>query len=159
MKQVLKHLALALAIIMVTGCWTTIQAQTADSLLVIKNRSFAGIRIGMRMSKVPQSIPGIYSQYDERREGTVLNCTNSDGDWVMIISDDDENEIIDGIYIRINGAIIEGTDIEVGVPFSKIANTPGLVKDKDLDGTYIYKKFYEVQLDENNLVYAIYFHL
>lgn len=154
----MQKILIALALIM--GCAFTAQAQTAaDSVLIIKNRGIAGIRLGMKMSKVPKSIPGLYTAYDERREGTELNCTDLDGDWVMIITDDDENEIIDGIYIRLKGVKIEGTDIEVGVPLSKFANIPDLVKSKEQEGSFIYKKLYEIQLDQNDIVYAIYIHL
>ena len=164
MKPVLRHLAQIIAIIMVTGCWTTAQAQSAtDSVLIIKNRGIAGIRIGMKMSKVPKSIPGLYDGYREEygcEVGVYYQCkVTIPGEYNNLeICDDDENDLIDYIYVGIFGAQIDGTDIVIGKPISDFINTPGLKKIVDKDDPenyeYVYKGIYHLRtglLEDTNI--------
>ena len=143
--------------------------QQEDSILIIKNRTFAGIRLGMKMSKVPQSVPGIYDGYreDARCEiGISYWCkVTVPGEYNYLeISDDDENGIIDGIMIQIPGVRIAGTDIVIGTPISEIINTPGLKKKVDKDSPdnyeYIYQGIYHIEDgmlddDKTNVVTSI----
>lgn len=128
--------------------------QQEDSILIIKNRTFAGIRLGMKMSKVPQSVPGIYDGYEEDARceiGISYWCkVTVPGEYNYLeISDDDENGIIDGIMIQIPGVRIAGTDIVIGTPISEIINTPGLKKKVDKYSPeyyeYIYQGIYHIQ--------------
>lgn len=155
MKQEFKQLALTVALALLMGCAFTTQAQIADSLLIINNRAIAGIRIGMKMSKVPKSIPGLYDKYMEDygcEYGVTYWCNVSDEDPQLIISDDDENGIIDGIDVQIMGARIADTDITIGKPIAEVISTPGLVKKKIVQEDYeyydyIYKGIYHIECD------------
>lgn len=133
---------------------------TANNPLVVDNLGIAGIVLGGKMSSVPKSVSGLYAKYrqDEMGEqGIELVCTDNAGNTVMTIDDEDENGLIDRIYIMVKGVKIANTSIEIGVPFAKVVNTPGLVKTKDEYGNelYLYKKRYEVQEDTDHVVYAI----
>lgn len=134
---------------------------TANNPLVVDNLGIAGIVLGGKMSSVPKSVPGLYSKFrqDEMGEqGIELVCTDNAGNTVMTIDDEDENGLIDRIYIMVKGVKIANTSIEIGAPFAKIVNTPGLVKTKDEYGNelYLYKKRYEVQEEvDSHSVYAI----
>lgn len=156
MKQILKHLAFIITVIMVTSCWTTTQAQTADSLLIIDNSSFAGISLGMKMNKVPKAVPGIYDEYIADQ----ADCSGAfsfycfkkgkfDGtNPEIIVSDDAMDKLVDQINIYVKGAKIAGTDIEIGIPISKVKNTPGLVKE-EWGNFYYYTDNYLVNLDDS----------
>jgi len=152
MKQGFKYFAVCIALALLMGCHFTSQAQTAaDSVLIIKNRGIAGIRIGMKMSKVPQSIPGLYNGYHEDygcEIGVTYWCDVAvpGENHYLSISDDDENGIIDGIDVHIPGVRITGTDIVIGKPKSEIVNIPGVKKKVDKDDPenyyYIYQGIY-----------------
>ena len=91
-------------------------------------------------------------------EGTSYECWNAQGELLMNVDDQNEDGIIDRIYIMVKGVKIANTNIEIGAPFAKIVNTPGLVKTKDEYGNelYLYKKRYEVQEEvDSHSVYAI----
>ncbi len=89
--------------------------------------------------------------------GIEYNCLNAQGDIVMQIDDENEDGVVDRLYIMVKGAKIANTGIQIGVPFSKVVNTPGLKKTKDEYGNelYLYNKRYEVQEDMDHIVYAI----
>ena len=134
---------------------------TANNPLVVDNLGIAGIVLGGKMSSVPKSVPGLYAKYTETimgEEGTSYECWNAQGELLMNVDDQNEDGIIDRIYIMVKGVKIANTNIEIGVPFAKIVNTPGLVKTKDEYGNelYLYKKRYEVQEEvDSHKVYAI----
>lgn len=134
---------------------------TANNPLVVDNLGIAGIVLGGKMSSVPKSVPGLYAKYTETimgEEGTSYECRNAQGELLMNVDDQNEDGIIDRIYIMVKGVKIANTNIEIGVPFAKIVNTPGLVKTKDEYGNelYLYKKRYEVQEEvDSHSVYAI----
>lgn len=129
--------------------------------LVVDNLGIAGIVLGGKMSSVPKSVPGLYAKYTETimgEEGTSYECWNAQGELLMNVDDQNEDGIIDRIYIMVKGVKIANTNIEIGAPFAKIVNTPGLVKTKDEYGNelYLYKKRYEVQEEvDSHSVYAI----
>lgn len=129
--------------------------------LVVDNLGIAGIVLGGKMSSVPKSVPGLYAKYTETimgEEGTSYECWNAHGELLMNVDDQNEDGIIDRIYIMVKGVKIANTNIEIGAPFAKIVNTPGLVKTKDEYGNelYLYKKRYEVQEEvDSHSVYAI----
>lgn len=129
--------------------------------LVVDNLGIAGIVLGGKMSSVPKSVPGLYAKYTETimgEEGTSYECWNAQGELLMNVDDQNEDGIIDRIYIMVKGVKIANTNIEIGAPFAKIVNTPGLVKTKDEYGNelYLYKKRYEVQEEvDSHKVYAI----
>lgn len=129
--------------------------------LVVDNLGIAGIVLGGKMSSVPKSVPGLYAKYTETimgEEGTSYECRNAQGELLMNVDDQNEDGIIDRIYIMVKGVKIANTNIEIGAPFAKIVNTPGLVKTKDEYGNelYLYKKRYEVQEEvDSHKVYAI----
>ena len=155
MKQGFKYFVFCVVLCLLTGGAFTAQAQTADSLLIINNRAIASIRIGMKMSKVPKSIPGLYDDYMEDygcEFGVTYWCNVSGEDPQLIISDDDENGIIDGICVQIMGARIADNDITIGKPIAEVINTPGLVKKKVVQEDYeyydyIYKGIYHIECD------------
>ncbi len=123
---------------------------TANSVLTIDNLGIAGIVLGGKMSNVPKSVPGLYAKYTETvmgEEGTSYECRDAKGECLMTIDDQNEDGIIDRIYIMVKGAKIANTNIQIGAPFSKVVNTPGLKKTKDEYGNelYLYNKRYEVQ--------------
>lgn len=134
---------------------------TANNPLVVDNLGIAGIVLGGKMSSVPKSVPGLYAKYTETimgEEGTSYECLNAQGELLMNVDDQNEDGIIDRIYIMVKGVKIANTNIEIGAPFAKIVNTPGLVKSKDEYGNelYLYKKRYEVQEEvDSHSVYAI----
>ncbi len=133
----------------------------ANNPLVVDNLGIAGIVLGGKMSSVPKSVPGLYAKYTETimgEEGTSYECWNAQGELLMNVDDQNEDGIIDRIYIMVKGVKIANTNIEIGAPFAKIVNTPGLVKTKDEYGNelYLYKKRYEVQEEvDSHKVYAI----
>ena len=139
---------------------TSPKAQSQDSILIIKNRGIAGIRLGMKISKVPKSIPGLYNDYMEDygcEFGVTYRCkVTVPGEYNYLdISDYDENGLIDDIFVQIHGVRIDGTDIAIGTPVSKIINTPGLKKklvDNDNPENYelIYKGIYHVYPGRND---------
>lgn len=139
---------------------TSPKAQSQDDILIIKDRGIAGIRLGMKISKVPKSIPGLYNDYMEDygcEFGVTYRCkVTVPGEYNYLeISDYDENGIIDRIFVQIPGVRIDGTDIAIGTPVSKIINTPGLKKklvDKDNPENYelIYKGIYHVYPGRND---------
>lgn len=134
---------------------------TANNPLVVDNLGIAGIVLGGKMGSVPKSVPGLYAKYTETimgEEGTSYECWNAQGELLMNVDDQNEDGIIDRIYIMVKGVKIANTNIEIGAPFAKIVNTPGLVKTKDEYGNelYLYKKRYEVQEEvDSHKVYAI----
>lgn len=138
---------------------TSLKAQPLDSVLIIKQRGIAGISLGMKISKVPKSIPGLYDGYEEDygcEIGITYRCkVTVPGEYNYLeISDYDENDRIDRIFIQILGARIDGTDIAIGTPVSKIINTPGLKKKVDKDDPeyfeLIYKGIYHVYPGRND---------
>ena len=139
---------------------TSPKAQSQDDILIIKDRGIAGIRLGMKISKVPKSIPGLYNDYMEDygcEFGVTYRCkVTVPGEYNYLdISDYDENDLIDDIVVQIPGVRIDGTDIAIGTPISKIINTPGLKKklvDKDNPENYelIYKGIYHVYPGRND---------
>ena len=139
---------------------TSPKAQSQDDILIIKDRGIAGIRLGMKISKVPKSIPGLYNDYMEDygcEFGVTYRCkVTVPGEYNYLeISDYDENGLIDDISVQIPGVRIDGTDIVIGTPISKIINTPGLKKklvDKDDPENYelIYKGIYHVYPGRND---------
>jgi len=151
--KLLSRLTATLAIIFFMATTASAQGTTPDSLLIIKNRGIAGIRLGMKMSKVPQSIPGLYNGYEEDygcEVGLYYQCkVTVPGEFNSLeFCDDDENDLIDFIYVGVLGAQIDGTDIVIGKPISDLINTPGLKKivDKyDPDSyEYVYKGIYHL---------------
>ena len=149
--------ALFLIISFLIGIQTQVDAQSRN--LTIDNLSFAGITLGSKMSSVPKTIAGLYSRLDEREMGEegIEFCCYHDGELVMTIDDQDENGLIDRLYIMVKGAKIANTNIEIGKLFSSILQTPGLVKTKDEydNELYLYNKHYEVQEGEGGVIYAI----
>lgn len=138
----------------------TPQAASAADVLTIDNLGIGGIRLGMKMNSVPKTVPGLYARYSETsmgESGIEYNCLNAQGDIVMQIDDENEDGVVDRLYIMVKGAKIANTGIQIGVPFSKVVNTPGLKKTKDEYGNelYLYNKRYEVQEDMDHIVYAI----
>ncbi|MBR6945495.1 MAG: hypothetical protein IKH64_06075 [Prevotella sp.] len=136
------------------------QAATAADVLTIDNLGIGGIKLGMKMNSVPKTVPGLYARYSETsmgESGVEYNCLNAQGDIVMQIDDENEDGLVDRLYIMVKGAKIANTGIQIGVPFSKVVNTPGLKKTKDEYGNelYLYNKRYEVQEDMDHIVYAI----
>lgn len=139
---------------------TSPKAQSQDDILIIKDRGIAGIRLGMKISKVPKSIPGLYNDYMEDygcEFGVTYRCkVTVPGEYNYLeISDYDENGLIDDISVQIPGVRIDGTDIVIGTSISKIINTPGLKKklaDKDDPENYelIYKGIYHVYPGRND---------
>ena len=139
---------------------TSPKAQSQDDILIIKDRGIAGIRLGMKISKVPKSILGLYNDYMEDygcEFGVTYRCkVTVPGEYNYLeISDYDENGLIDDISVQIPGVRIDGTDIVIGTPISKIINTPGLKKklvDKDDPENYelIYKGIYNVYPGRND---------
>lgn len=139
---------------------TTPQAASAADVLTIDNLGIGGIKLGMKMNSVPKTVPGLYARYSETsmgESGIEYNCLNAQGDIVMQIDDENEDGVVDRLYIMVKGAKIANTGIQIGVPFSKVVNTPGLKKTKDEYGNelYLYNKRYEVQEDMDHIVYAI----
>lgn len=121
--------------------------------LTIDNRSFAGIRIGMKIDAVPKSIAGIYtSWYEGGCEGTILTCLLN-GETSMMIYDEDDNGIVEGIVVMLKGAQIAGTDIVIGGRLN--VATPGLVQNREEEFEYIYNRYYRVQSDSDNAIYMI----
>ena len=103
---------------------------TTNNPLTIDNLGIAGITLGGKMSSVPKSVPGLYAKYrqDEMGEqGIELVCMDNAGSTVMTIDDENEDGVIDRIYVAVKGVKIANTNIETGKPFAKIVNTPGLV--------------------------------
>jgi hypothetical protein len=138
----------------------TPQAASAADVLTIDNLGIGGIKLGMKMNSVPKTVPGLYARYSETsmgESGIEYNCLNAQGDIVMQIDDENEDGVVDRLYIMVKGAKIANTGIQIGVPFSKVVNTPGLKKTKDEYGNelYLYNKRYEVQEDMDHIVYAI----
>ena len=138
----------------------TPQAATTADVLTIDNLGIGGIKLGMKMNSVPKTVPGLYARYSETsmgESGIEYNCLNAQGDIVMQIDDENEDGVVDRLYIMVKGAKIANTGIQIGVPFSKVVNTPGLKKTKDEHGNelYLYNKRYEVQEDMDHIVYAI----
>lgn len=136
------------------------QAATAADVLTIDNLGIGGIKLGMKMNSVPKTVPGLYARYSETsmgESGIEYNCLNAQGDIVMQIDDENEDGVVDRLYIMVKGAKIANTGIQIGVPFSKVVNTPGLKKTKDEYGNelYLYNKRYEVQEDMDHIVYAV----
>ena len=123
---------------------------SSDSLLIIKDNSFAGIRLGMKTNKIPQSVPGIYDKYRSvvspvSNSRNYLCMKNGMDKEEIEVYDEMENGTIDMICIYVKGAKIADTDIEIGASISEVKNTAGLVKQNDFE--YEYNKNFRIVLD------------
>jgi len=145
---------------------TSPKAQSQDDLLIIKDCSFAGISLGMKMKEVPKSVPGIYDEYLADQADCsgawsfyCFNKNKYDGTNPEIIVDDNMmDKKVDQIIVCAKGARIADTKIAVGVPISKVKNTPGL-KPVEYSSSYDYGKNYWVNInDETGIIETITIH-
>lgn len=145
---------------------TSPKAQSQDDLLIIKDCSFAGISLGMKMKEVPKSVPGIYDEYLADQADCsgawsfyCFNKNKYDGTNPEIIVDDNMmDKKVDQIIVCAKGARIADTKIAVGVPISKVKNTPGL-KPVEYSSSYVYGKNYWVNInDETGIIETITIH-
>lgn len=152
--KLLSRLTATLAIILFMATTASAQGTTPD--LTIDNSTFAGISIGMKMNKVPKSIPGIYDEYIADQADCsgafsfyCVKTNKFDGtNPEIIVSDDAMDKLVDKIDIFVKGARIANTNIEIGTPISKAKNTPGLVKE-EWGNFYYYTDHYLVILDDS----------
>lgn len=145
---------------------TSPKAQSQDDILIIKDCSFAGISLGMKMKDVPKSVPGIYDEY-------LADQADCSGAWSfycfkknkydgtnpeIIVDDSMMDKKVDKIIVCAKGARIADTEIAVGVPISKVKNTPGL-KPVEYSSSYDYGKNYWVIInDETGIIETITIH-
>lgn len=136
------------------------QTTTATNLPVISQRSFGGIKTGMRMQAVPKSMSGVYTEYIKTsygEDGDQYECCNGkyNGDNVTVrVYDEDGNGTVDAIDVQKAGVKLNGTPIYIGMPVGKLKTVSGI---KRLNNGSDYYKYgsYEMYLDENNNVYMI----
>lgn len=133
--------------------------QEVDNPMLIKDCSFAGISLGMKMNQVPKSVPGIYDKYiavqADCSEAFSFYCVwNKKFDGTnpeIIVSDDAMDKLVDGITVFVKGVKIAGTEIEIGAPISKVKNTPGVVE-VPYSNVYEYKDNYMLFLDDSGKI-------
>lgn len=144
------------------------KAQPQNNSLIIKDCSFAGITLGMKMKDVPKSVPGVYDDYI----ATQADCSESwsfdcfkknkyDGTnpEIFVEFDDGEtNNKVTKITVYAKGARIADTNIAIGAPISKVKNMPG-IKPVPYSPSYDYGKNYWVNFDEQTgLIESIVIH-
>ncbi|MCR5130866.1 MAG: hypothetical protein K6C10_05325 [Prevotella sp.] len=145
------------------------QATTqSNNPLVLVGKALGNIKIGMRMSDVPQSVKGLYANRGELEmtgeAGEAYNCRDQAGDIVIEIADQDENGIVDALFIQAKGVQIANSPLYIGMPAEELLRVEGVKAGTDQYGNeeiryrdYFLNTGYAEGNNEDLILYSISF--